>query len=89
MRALDLCLLALACLLMMSKEAKGGAPEFIYAIDNITVAAGREAQVKLTSIHLHYIICIETLTFCCEFCPRRILHYTYLIFVNNNKKKPK
>ena len=60
MRALDLCLLALACLLMMSKEAKGGAPEFIYAIDNITVAAGREAQVKLTSIHLHFIICMET-----------------------------
>ena len=58
MRALDLCLLALACLLMMSKEAKGGAPEFIYAIDNITVAAGREAQVRFTSIHLHYIICI-------------------------------
>ena len=55
MRALDLCLLALACLLMMSKEAKGGAPEFIYAIDNITVAAGREAQVKLTSIHLYHM----------------------------------
>ena len=55
MRALDLCLLALACLLMMSKEAKGGAPEFIYAIDNITVAAGREAQVKLTFAlyHMH------------------------------------
>ena len=30
---------------MMSTQAQGGTPEFIYAIDNITVAAGREAQV--------------------------------------------
>lgn len=46
MRALGPSLLAFACVLMMSTQVEGGSPEFIYAIDNITVAAGREAQVN-------------------------------------------
>ena len=46
MRALGPGLLAFSCVLMMGTQAEGGSPEFIYAIDNITVAAGREAQVN-------------------------------------------
>ena len=46
MRSFGLGLLAVGCVLMMSTQAQGGTPEFIYAIDNITVAAGREAQVR-------------------------------------------
>ena len=46
MRALGPSLLAFTCVLMMSTQVEGGSPEFIYAIDNITVAAGREAQVN-------------------------------------------
>ena len=46
MRALGPSLLAFGCVLMMSTQVEGGSPEFIYAIDNITVAAGREAQVN-------------------------------------------
>ena len=45
-------LLAFTCLLVMSTQAEGGSPEFIYAIDNITVAAGREAQVNLQLKHI-------------------------------------
>ena len=47
MRALGPGLLAFSCVLMMGTQAEGGSPEFIYAIDNITVAAGREAQVNV------------------------------------------
>ena len=46
MRALGRSLIAFACVLKMSTQVEGGSPEFIYAIDNITVAAGREAQVN-------------------------------------------
>ena len=45
-------MLAFTCLLVMSTQAEGGSPEFIYAIDNITVAAGREAQVNLQLKHI-------------------------------------
>ena len=38
---------------MMSTLAQGGTPEFIYAIDNITVAAGREAQVRFYYLQLN------------------------------------
>ena len=47
MRALGPGLLAFSSVLMMPTQAEGGSPEFIYAIDNITVAAGREAQVNV------------------------------------------
>ena len=46
MRDLGPRLLAFTCVLMMSTQVEAGSPEFIYAIDNITVAAGREAQVN-------------------------------------------
>ena len=52
MRSFGLGLLAVGCVLMMSTLAQGGTPEFIYAIDNITVAAGREAQVSSNSIQI-------------------------------------
>ena len=53
MRSFGLGLLAVGCVLMMSTQAQGGTPEFIYAIDNITVAAGREAQVRFYYLQLN------------------------------------
>jgi len=52
MRDLGPRLLAFSCVQMMSTQVEAGSPEFIYAIDNITVAAGREAQFTCVVNHL-------------------------------------